>query len=228
MRTPCDPLRGALPLAELLAALDAPSCEEREAEVDARRLSAWANAMAAHGYRHSVESLEALRLYLAGYGLLLMGGVGTGKTHFFRTLGRALAARGRGDEAPVVRPMVDTVGRRVDEVRALFAESARRDVVLDDVGAEPVFNEYGSRWDVLPWIVEMRLAASGRTHFTTNLAPKELERRYGARTVDRMHEMAASATLAGPSRRRTTPNAAAVRTYAAAARRAAGGEGGGR
>lgn len=215
MKTPFD----ALPLAEILAQLRAPSCEERAAEVTAERLAAWARQMSAQGYRHTEKTLEALRLYLAGYGLLLMGGVGTGKTHFFRTVGAVKARHGMA--RPVVYPMMDTVGRRVDEVRAFFTATANREVVLDDIGAEPTFNEYGNRWDILPWLIEMRMAAPGRTHFTTNLSPAELERRYGARTVDRLHEMAASVAYAGRSNRRTRPNAGAVRAYEKAARQAA-------
>lgn len=204
-------LSDTLPLAEILAKLQAPSCEERAAAVTAERLTKWAAAMAAHGYRHGEETLEALRLYLAGYGLLLFGGVGAGKTHFFRTLGAVL--RAQGGYRPAIYPMMDTVGRKVDEVREYFQEMASHELVLDDVGAEPTFNEYGNRWDILPWLLEMRLAASGRTHFTTNLSKFELEKRYGARTVDRLHEMAASVTFTGRSNRRTRPNAGAVRAW---------------
>lgn len=207
MKTPCN----SLPLADIKAQLKAPSCEERAAAVTAERLTKWAAAMAANGYRHSEETLEALRLYLAGYGLLLFGGVGVGKTYFFRTLGRVLARN--GGDAPVIYPMMDTVGRKVDEVREFYMEHARREMVLDDIGAEPTFNEYGNRWDILPWLIEMRLASSGRTHFTTNLSKSELEKRYGARTVDRLHEMAASVTYTGKSNRRTTPNAGTVRAW---------------
>ena len=215
MKTPCSDL----PLADILAQLNAPSCEERAAEVTAERLTAWAREMTASGYRHTEESLEALRLYLAGYGLLLMGGVGTGKTYFFRTI---CDVRARHNMArPVIYTMMDTVGRKVDEVRGFFVDAADDEVVLDDIGAEPTFNEYGNRWDILPWILEMRMAASGRTNFTTNLTPDELERRYGARTVDRLHEMAASVTYTGKSNRRTVPNAGVVRAHERAVRQAA-------
>jgi len=215
MKTPCS----TFALADILAQLRAPSCEERAAEVTEKRLAAWARQMSALGYRHTERTLEALRLYLAGYGLLLMGGVGTGKTHFFRTLGEVRARHGMARH--VVYAMMDTVGRKVDEVRAFFTGAARAEVVLDDIGAEPTFNEYGNRWDILPWLIEMRMAAPGRTHFTTNLSPAELERRYGARTVDRIHEMAASVSYAGGSNRRTRPNAGIVRAYEKAARQAA-------
>ena len=205
MKTPCS----TFALADILAKLQAPSCEERAAAVTAERLTKWAREMTARGYRHTEESLEALRLYLAGYGLLLMGGVGTGKTHFFRTVGAVLRAYGKA--RPAIFTMMDTVGRKVDDVREYFNEMAGQEIVLDDIGAEPTFNEYGNRWDILPWLLEMRMAASGRTHFTTNLSPAELEKRYGARTVDRLHEMAASVAYTGRSNRRTTPNAGVVR-----------------
>ena len=212
MRTPCNDL----PLADILAQLQAPTCEERAAAVTAERLAAWARETTARGYRHSEATLGALRLYLAGYGLLLMGGVGTGKTFFFRALGNVLAANGKA--RPTIYPMMDTVGRKVEDVRAFFMDAARDEVVLDDIGAEPTFNEYGNRWDILPWLLEMRMAASGRTHFTTNLSPAELEKRYGARTVDRLHEMAASVAYTGKSNRRTRPNAGVVRAYEKAVR----------
>ena len=212
MKTPSN----TLALADILAQLQAPSCEERAAAVTAERLTKWARETTAHGYRHSEESLEALRLYLAGYGLLLMGGVGTGKTYFFKTIGAVLRSMGR--TRPAIFTMMDTVGRKVDEVREYFNDMAGQEIVLDDIGAEPTFNEYGNRWDILPWLLEMRMAASGRTHFTTNLSPAELEKRYGARTVDRLHEMAASVAYTGKSNRRTRPNAGVVRAYEKAVR----------
>ena len=214
MSIPCN-----IQLADILAQLQAPSCEERAAAVTAERLTAWAREMTAHGYRHSEESLEALRLYLAGYGLFLFGVVGAGKTYFFRAVGDVLRAQGRC--RPAIYRMMDTVGRKVDEVREYFNEMSGMEIVLDDIGAEPTFNEYGNRWDILPWLLEMRLAASGRTHFTTNLSKAELEKRYGARTVDRLHEMAASVTFTGKSNRRTVPNMGVVRAYEKAAKEAA-------
>ncbi len=199
-------------LARLLAEIARPSCEEREAAVPERRLKAWADAMARRkGYMASAESLLALRKYLAGYGLLMIGGVGVGKTAFFRAVSSVGVRRGRQPIA--VWRMADGVGRSVDSIRALFASLREREVLLDDVGAEPTYNEYGNRWEMLPWLIEMRMDSPERTHFTTNLSPAEIEARYGARTVDRIHEMAASVTLGGPSRRHTRPNARAVAAW---------------
>ena len=224
MRTRSDikPLGSGIALESILASLNLPSCAEREAEVTATRLTRWADAMAAQGYRHSVKSLEALRLYLAGYGLIIMGGVGTGKTCFFRALARAIARNGVQETARLaVWPMIGVAGRRLDGIRAELEDMADSEIVVDDIGAEPTFNEFGNKWDLLPWVIEMRMASPARTHFTTNLLPAELERRYGSRTVDRLHEMAASVTLDGKSNRRTMPNSAAVMAYERAVRDAA-------
>ena len=200
-----------------------PSCAEREAEVSAKKLDTWAKAMAKlGGYVHSRKSLEALRLYLAGYGLMIGGGVGSGKTMFFRAVAPVLRLAGRSDDVPEIYPMVDTVGRDVNAIRRHFLERSHREMVLDDIGAEPTFNEYGNRWDILPWLVDMRLGSAARTHFTTNLTPKELRDRYGVRLIDRLREMAATVTFGGKSMRNTKPNARAVR----AAEAADGGNGG--
>ncbi len=214
MRTRCD-ISAKFDIGSILSKLAEPTCAERAAEVPERRLAGWANAMAKlRGYRHSPETLDALHAYLAGYGLLLMGGVGTGKTEFFRAVSAAGRTAGR---APVALwQMMDCAGRTVAAIREAFASLRDREVVLDDVGAEPKFSDYGSRWEILPWIIELRMASPERTHFTTNLTARELEARYGARTVDRMHEMAASVAFAGKSRRRTRPNAIAVRAWSAA------------
>ena len=45
----------------------------------AEEFEAIATKMANLGYIHTKTSLEALKAYMSGYGLLLMGDVGTGK-----------------------------------------------------------------------------------------------------------------------------------------------------
>lgn len=193
-------------LAEVTAQVKAPSCQEREKTVTTEEVRACARAMAARGYIHTRESLEALRYYAAGYGILFMGNVGVGKTYFFRTVA-AVRAKNTDNPPIVIYPMIDIVGRRVEEIRECLIDNERSDMVLDDVGAEPTFNEYGNRWEILPWLLEMRRAARGRTHFTTNLSPDEMAARYGARTVDRMQEMAVPLMLTGSSRRMPMPKA---------------------
>ena len=51
-----------------------------------------------------------------------MGGVGTGKTFFFRALGDVLAANGKA--RPTIYPMMDTVGRKVADDNGIPRQEA--------------------------------------------------------------------------------------------------------
>lgn len=145
------------------------------------------------GYEPSKETLNALLSYMRGYGLMLCGGVGTGKTMFFRSL------KTRVEEVSPLRMMA----RRLDDIERDVDGLSGVEVLIDDIGAEPVYNNYGSRLDLLPWLVEARLSSPKRTHFTTNLKPNDLVKRYGVRVVDRLREMCRTFSLSGGSRRRT-------------------------
>ena len=183
---------------------DPPEEEDAFREVTEAELLARADAMARRGYRHSEETLAALRDWMEGRGLILMGGVGSGKTSFFRALRHPMTQR-EGDRGGTIAvfPMMDVVGRTVQDVRETMERLAESEVVLDDVGAEPAFNDFGSRLELLPWLVEMRLRSKAKTDFTTNLTGEELRGRYGMRTVDRMHELAAAHRFTGKSMRAT-------------------------
>lgn len=154
------------------------------------RYAAWMKS--ARGYEPSREALNALLAYMRGYGLMLCGGVGTGKTMFFRSLKTRVEA---------VSPL-RLMSRRLDDIERDMDGLDGVEVVIDDIGAEPVYSNFGSRLDLLPWLVEVRLASPMRTHFTTNLQPEGLVKRYGARVVDRLREMCRTFTLSGGSRRR--------------------------
>lgn len=194
-----------LDLDRVLAAVAKPPCRAAaEREVTEAQLLAKANEMARRGYEHSAESLRALEEWMRGRGLVVFGDVGVGKTFFFQCLRIPLEPR-EGDHGGTIRlfRMADVVGMGVRELQEELDSLAPCEVAFDDVGAEPVFNEYGSRWEAFPWMVERRLRTDAKTHFTTNLTPDELCGRYGSRTVDRMHELACSVVFRGGSRRTT-------------------------
>ena len=197
--------RSEVDFAALLGRVAAPpEAEDAFREVTEAELLARADAMARRGYRHSEETLAALRDWMEGRGLILMGGVGSGKTSFFRALRHPMTQR-EGDRGGTIAvfPMMDVVGRTVQDVRETMERLAESEVVLDDVGAEPAFNDFGSRFEMLPWLVETRLRSKAKTDFTTNLTGEELRGRYGMRTVDRMHELAAAHRFTGKSMRAT-------------------------
>lgn len=184
----------------ILRSLAQPSCEEREAEIRPEMLKAKAENMVRRGYRFNSASLEALRLYMAGYGLFIHGSVGTGKTMFFRTL-RTFD----GGEVAVFS-MHDILGRSESDIREMMDDLANREVLLDDIGAEPVFNNYGVKFDILAYIIERRMASEERTHFTTNLKKSEIKDRYGIRIIDRITEMCKSVEFSGGSNRAVKAN----------------------
>ncbi len=213
-------------LAEFGSALDAPSPAETAVNPEAVRKRA--ADMAAQGYLPTRASLLALEKYLQGYGLWLTGGVGTGKTAFFRHLAPPsirLRSTGRPPSIAIL-PLVRTVEMGVDDVRSWLDEHNLDEVVLDDVGAEPVFNHFGGKFEILPYILDKRLGSPCRTHATSNLSAKALADRYrDARVIDRFAEMFARIDFGGPSLRRSRPNALIRSAQEAALRRSGGGNG---
>lgn len=176
-----------------------------------------ASKMADLGYIHTKASLDALKAYMSGYGLLLMGDVGTGKTFFFETLFKALKGSSideiileeMGKTRHIIR-MNDTIGESFEAIKDNITELDSANIAFDDIGVETGANDWGRKFELLPWLVETRMHASGRTHFTTNLSAEQLLERYGVRTVDRMHELTTVIEFKGKSLRRTRPNAIAV------------------
>ncbi len=188
--------------AELAAQCAGPSVPERDVPEGELRVAA--AAMAARGYRHSPASLEALRRYLQGYGLYLAGAVGTGKTLFFRTV-QPTPTRGNPQGRVAILSMAGLLDRSVADVAAFLDGNTDHELVLDDVGREPQFVEYGKRFEILPWILDRREACAARTHVTTNGSEREIAARYGTAVVDRLRGLGAYIRFSGPSLRAPRP-----------------------
>ena len=189
---------------EIMSALEQPTCEQREADITQEMLMLKAKKMAERGYRFNESALEALRLYMSGYGLFVLGSVGTGKTMFFKVL------RNHKGERIRIFSMHDIFGRNEVEVRELMDNLLDHELLLDDVGAEPQFNNYGVKFDILAYLVERRMESNMRTHFTTNMTREEFLGRYGDRIADRMAEMCRSVEFSGESLRSPKANKEAV------------------
>lgn len=194
-------------MSELKNAIDKPICEFN---VNPEAVKARALDMAKLGYRHTEASLTALEMYIKGFGLWLSGDVGTGKTMFFKLL-RPLNLRFRTTgQIPkiIIFPMVRTLEMSVDDIKEWLGENFYNEVVLDDVGAEPVYNHFGGKFDILPYILDKRLDSPCRTHATSNLKPKAMVERYDdKRILDRFSEMFVKIPFTGPSMRHSQPNA---------------------
>ena len=161
--------------------------EVKPPQVKESVLEFYAMKMAGLGYEMSKTSLQILCEYLKGYNLWLCGTVGVGKTYFFETMSRLRRARGM---EPIIKlSMIETQGWTMDDASRWARESAEYDVLIDDVGAEPMLNHYGEKVEVFPYLLELRMQTRARTHLTSNLAPKDILRRYERRVADRFVQM---------------------------------------
>ena len=77
----------------------------------------------------------------------------------------------------------------------------RRIVVLDDVGTEEQFVKYGERRWIFPEIVDRAEQKENILIITTNLAPDEIENKYGIRTRDRLRAICTPVLFKGDSLR---------------------------
>ena len=139
-----------------------------------------ASAMARRGYIHNATTLEALEAYLQGYGVLLSGGMGIGKTFFFNVL---------NPEPMPVLSFNQCFLWKYEELEEWLDQNIAREIVLDDIGWESGrASNYGTRFDTLQVVLDVRLRNTARTHITTNCTNDELVEKYDAHVVDRIYE----------------------------------------
>lgn len=153
------------------------------AEVSDETLARRINDMAARGYIFNPVTIEAMIAYLQGYGVLLSGSVGVGKTHFFRMI---------GDDIYIMNAS-DANGLTQREVYEWIEYTRDRDVMIDDVGSGGAkARDYGREYDALLMILNARepYRCKRRTHFTTNLTNDQLVDTFDARVVDRIYGLA--------------------------------------
>ena len=168
-----------------------------EPKIPMSKVTAATDYMRAKGYRFTTaEHAKALLYYLKGYAIGLIGSPGTGKTMFFECV----------PSRPIKFSLADYIGESMEDIKTIFRNYEKDDVVIDDIGAEPVFNYYGDKFDLLPLILDWRMRLNGvRTHFTSNLSGAELMTRYGQRVVDRLYGLAKIFTISGESLREPRP-----------------------
>jgi DNA replication protein DnaC len=148
--------------------------------------------MASRGYIPSQEILPVVRDWLRGYGLLLHGLSGRGKTFFFQVHGIYICHVSRIMEFGI-------------KGQAAWRDSTDHyDLVIDDLGAESVANEYGAKDDLLKSVITHRAdnIRDRRTHITTNLDVAGIVARYGDRTMSRILGMCKAHRLTGEHRRK--------------------------
>ncbi len=136
-----------------------------------------------------------------GKGLLLMGGCGLGKTTIACGIIPLLFAH---FQKTTITPVpAEDLHRKMDK---LIPESDYFNhhsiYVIDDVGCEPPVNDYGNKYEPVTRLINEAEAKITPVIITTNLNPKQLLDRYGARTMDRISRLCKVVEFKGKSLRK--------------------------
>ena len=148
----------------------------------------YARLMMGFGYDLTPDTMAILVDYLKGYNLWLCGCVGVGKTYFFDIMNKIRLSKGLD---PIKKlSMLETQGWTMSTARDWADDSREFNVVIDDVGTEPLMKSYGQEAELFPYLLEKRMQLTGkRTHLTSNLGPQDIKKRYGERVADRFVQM---------------------------------------
>jgi DNA replication protein DnaC len=130
-----------------------------------------------------------------GKGILLSGPVGCGKTSLMKLL-PYLAPHKTNYELIPTRNIVFNFNTNGFEVLDKYNDT--KNYCFDDLGVEPVGSHYAKECNVMGEILLSRYdlftqksqsLSHSKTHLTTNLNAKEIEKRYGSRVRSRLRAM---------------------------------------
>lgn len=159
------------------------------------------------------NTFKALAKWLARYqqghkhGLLLCGNVGTGKTYFMQSCLRIRTIIRAGRFVDVWRDNKGILDNRFwyESINVFEGESWVRNIIIDELGQEPICNLYGTVSEVLEEVLSQRYLDWQKTRaltlITSNLNPSQLNNRYGSRVTDRLREMCDLIEFTGTSLR---------------------------
>lgn len=158
--------------------------------------------LAGRGYIPTGSSVEAVRDYLNGYGLLLTGSAGVGKTYLLRLLGLRIWTA------------TDICDYGMRHIQQWFEDTRGKEIAIDDIGTEITVSEYGAKDDIMKLVIAYRCERQrGRTHVTTNLDAAGIIDRYGDRTMSRLLGMCRAHKIISPdgmNMRKATPHSTAT------------------
>jgi DNA replication protein DnaC len=139
-------------------------------------------------------------------GLLVFGGVGTGKTSSFRILQNVYSlTKDKNHWVKMVncQRIVTNFNSSINKDEIINHHS-RGKFLFDDLGSEPIASNFGKE-DIFKRILELRydeyISRGTKTFITTNFNMEEIRERYGVRVYDRFYEMMNIISLEGKSKR---------------------------
>ena len=146
--------------------------------------------------KNNIAAVAKLLCDESKFGIMLCGNCGNGKTtmmYAIRNLVNYLSRMGAiiiGNTRPELDVMdaMSIVKRAKDD--ELMAIATKQMLGIDDLGNEPaeVMN-YGNVVSPLAELLEIRYKRQLYTIVTTNLIPRQIREKYGARVADRLNEM---------------------------------------
>lgn len=134
-------------------------------------------------------------------GLLLMGGVGTGKTHAMKIISGIF-------DIPIVtaQELAREYSIGGDQGFADFVEQVKyKELIIDDIGSEREIKHFGNAGIIGEFIsqrYELWADAKKLTHVTTNISKEGFLERYGERNWSRLCEMCVTYIITDKSDRR--------------------------
>lgn len=141
-------------------------------------------------------------------GMMLVGGVGCGKTLAMRSMATGSNFVDMADPESLERLQKHTRYIEAEPVEKWWLLEDDTSVILDDLGNETIKNEYGIKTEVISsfimrWysVIFKGRGGKARLHITTNLDMAQLTERYGDRVVDRIMEMCSSFHFTSKSNR---------------------------
>jgi len=155
---------------------------------------AWTKDMAGDDFDLAVSSM--LTANEKKIGLIISGDYGCGKTSFVIASGL------------VSRKIDCTIPEKVDCLKFsdypdYVNDLMERNVLLDDIGAECLQNDYGIKRDLVgDFICRYHLYGKGRLFITTNLRGEELLDRYGGRVLSRLKDLCYPVRFTGKDKRK--------------------------
>ena len=129
-------------------------------------------------------------------GMIITGDYGCGKSFFMK----CLKMSGTFVDLTLTEN-VEWIDQR-GGYQSTMRELCECNVILDDLGAESIKNDYGVKRDVVgEFICRYHTYGKGRLFITTNLRGSELLDRYGGRVVDRLKQLCVPVRMTGKSKR---------------------------
>lgn len=125
-------------------------------------------------------------------GILMIGEVGIGKTTLFKDQFKGTHKDGRSYNGLVTaHDIVKSFNKSgINDFMTEFKTVACPQIkCVDDIGTEILGNYYGSKLDVIEYLIQDWYTKGIKPCFTTNVGPEGLKSRYGNRVWDRLQEM---------------------------------------